>query len=86
MIGRFVSECCELETTAKMARKTLQDACVAWAEEAGERPPSAKALATWLQDHGVIKGSVRTAAGTRDGWKGIRLRALTDMEEDGKHG
>jgi putative DNA primase/helicase len=82
LIGRFVADRCQLDPAAKVPRKTLREALVEWADEAGERPPSAKAIAKWLQDHGVTEKRVRTEAGSRDGWLGIRLRDLTDDRND----
>jgi putative DNA primase/helicase len=81
-IGRFVIECCDLDPTARITAKALRDANATWADEAGERPATAKAMATWLQNHGVSPKSVRTEKGPRHGWIGLRLRELADRSSD----
>jgi putative DNA primase/helicase len=86
IIGRFFSDRCTFEPTAKIARKTLRAALIEWTEEAGERMPDAKALATSLQKRGVTEKSVRTEKGPRDGWLGVRLRELMDEPEEEEGG
>lgn len=86
VIGRFVTERCDLNPLARLSRKSLRLACEVWADEAGEGKPSPKDLARWLLEHGVTQCSVRDAAGPVQGWRGIRLRSAEAPNGDARTG
>jgi putative DNA primase/helicase len=81
-LGQFLAAECLFEPNAKVARKELRERYQAWAEERGERPVGAKTLADALRDRGVTARKVKTAAGPRDGWAGVRLASDADRATD----
>jgi P4 family phage/plasmid primase-like protien len=71
ILGDFFNECCEFERSAALTAKELYAAYKTWAERAGERVRSQKALATILVERGL--DSLRTRDGVT--WVGLRLKA-----------
>lgn len=70
VIGRFVSECCQLGEDHRVTGKRLRGALAAYCEEAGDDMPPAATLGRWLVERGVRV--TKTRAGVR-GYRGIRL-------------
>jgi putative DNA primase/helicase len=71
-VGRFIADRCRLGSELVVTAKELRAAYVAWVEEEGEEPMSAKALGARLTDRGIR--AIRNESGvTGRGWKGITL-------------
>ena len=77
-LGQFFAEECIFAPDAKVTRKALRDAYVAWSAERDEKPVGAKVFAQRLRDRGALDRRIRTEAGSRAGWVGVRL--VTDAE------
>jgi len=74
VLAPFLADCCVLKRGAFVTNKELRDAYVRWCETNGERPLSAKTLASPLRDRGCepgMKARVR-------GWWGFRLGGPDD--------
>jgi P4 family phage/plasmid primase-like protien len=77
-VGLFLATECNFEEGVKMSRTALRETFEKWCEEEGiHRPPSARKLATILQEHGVVDGG-RSMSDRF--WSGIRLK--TSEERD----
>jgi putative DNA primase/helicase len=73
-VGQFFDGECVFTPDAKVTRKALHDAYVAWSKDRGdERPVSTKAFAQGVRDRGGVDRKVKTDGGPRDGWAGVRL-------------
>jgi putative DNA primase/helicase len=72
-LGQFFEAECVFDPNAKATRKELRERYVAWAEERDERPAGPKVVAESLRQRGISERKVKTAAGSRDGWSGVRL-------------
>lgn len=57
-VGRFLSECCVLNDTARVPARDLRAAYERWCDEVGETPWSAKALAPHLLAKGLDKAEI----------------------------
>lgn len=69
-VGRFLSECCELDPDASISAKDLRRCYEEWCAEMGERPWSAKAMGAQLTDRGLDReksGRANTVS-----WIGLR--------------
>jgi putative DNA primase/helicase len=77
LIGDFLEERCLLGAEEEITSKELYDAYTVWARDDGERVLSAKAFGLRLQERGGVR-PCRTKKAR--GWKGIRLRTVTDPE------
>jgi putative DNA primase/helicase len=70
IIGRFVRDCCELDDEARVTRKALRAALLAYCEEAGDDDvPPASTVGRWLTERGVREARLD---GKR-AYRGIRL-------------
>ncbi len=78
-LGQFLNSECVFTTEAKVTRKEVRDRYVAWSEARGEHPVSAKNLAEALRKGGAVERKVKTGAGPRDGWTGLRLATAAEQ-------
>jgi len=77
-VGLFLANECVLEPRVKISRSDLRGMLVKWCEEEGvHRVPSARKLATALQDRGVVDGG-KTMYDRL--WSGIRFK--NELERD----
>jgi putative DNA primase/helicase len=78
-VGLFLATECVLEPGVKISRSALREMLVKWCEEEGiHRPPSARRLATALQDRGVVDGG-KTMSDRF--WSGIRFKYELERDE-----
>ncbi|MCL5102952.1 MAG: phage/plasmid primase, P4 family [Armatimonadetes bacterium] len=74
-VGRFIAECCVVDTAVSVESTQLYDDFERWRIEGGEAYLSRKQFASELRERGFIN---YRQSGGRHAWRGIRL--LTDAE------
>lgn len=74
VLGAFLRETCVLAQAATVSKRELYNRYLTWADEAGERPISKKALGLRLAERGIEEERV---PGERR-WRGIRFREPSD--------
>jgi P4 family phage/plasmid primase-like protien len=78
-VGLFLATECVLESEVKISRSALREMLVKWCEEEGiHHPPSARRLATALQERGVMDGG-KTMSDRF--WSGIRFKNEVERDE-----
>ena len=70
LVDRFLLECCEMGTSFQVGTTELNDAMRDWCAEQGKFPPTKRAVAMRLEQHGLL--NTRQTAGKRF-WVGLRL-------------
>lgn len=70
-VGRFLEACCTLAPGLRIATKDLRAAYEKWCFEEGEKPWSARAMASQLQERGCT--NEREAGGRTRLWQGLAL-------------
>jgi putative DNA primase/helicase len=80
VVGGFVGERCLFSTIEFESIATLMAAAQKWCATNERFPFSKKDLGEWLKQHKCIEG--RDKACKVRGWKGIRLRTLSEMAPD----
>lgn len=80
-VGRFLSDCCELDPNASVSARELRETYEAWCEENGERPWKAKSVGAQLTDRGLDRSQFgRSKSWT---WLGIRIADGVDIGTQG---
>jgi putative DNA primase/helicase len=69
VIGRFVAECCELGDAARVSRKQLRAALLAYCDDTGDDPPAVATVGRWLTERGVREARI----GKLRAYRGVRV-------------
>ncbi len=78
-LGEFLRLQVVFTPTGIITRKELRERYESFCKDNGEQPFGAKRFAGRLRESGVTERKVRTAAGPRDGWAGVRF--ATESEQ-----
>jgi P4 family phage/plasmid primase-like protien len=74
-VGQFIDAMLRFEPEGRITRVALRESYEQWCEEVGHQALGPRRLAERVRLAGAVEGSVRTIAGPRDGWHGVRLIA-----------
>jgi phage/plasmid-associated DNA primase len=77
LLGDFLTDRCVLEPEATVSTGDLYASYTDWAQQAGEKPMSQKALGGHLTERGFDKGRTKQERQ----WRGIRLRGSLEPEQ-----
>ena len=72
--AQFLEERCRVDSRERVKFSDLRKGYLEWVEESADKPMSAKAFATALQEHGFQVAKIQNARH----YRGLRLRAISD--------
>lgn len=78
LVDRFLFECCEIGTSFSIGVTELHEALRGWCSAQEKFPPSKRAVALRLEQHGFL-GTKRTA--WKRFWVGLRIREWTPQSQ-----